>query len=529
MPVQAPDGAPDGWPDRDCALIVDLRLAVLDQLDGWPRQPRGAAWSMMLSVEGKRSLLVASNRGPVSLVAGERGREEVRRGGGGLVSGMRSALSSVDGLWVCAALNERERAAARRAPDGHLTEAGYDTGELDVRMLALDASTFARAYNGVANSTIWFVNHLLYDTPNKPDFDAGWRRLWTAYERYNSAFADALAAESAESAKVLVQDYHLDLAPARLRALRPDLRIAHFTHTPWAPPDYYAMLPDDVGRDLLAGLLGADHLGFHTRRWALDFVACCERVLGCAVDRDALTVAWQDRTVRLGLHPLGTDAGEMRDRAGQPDAQAAYEHLSELVGDRQVIARVDRTELSKNIVRGLLAYRELLRTRPEWRGGVVHVAYTYPSRHDLPEYREYTASVQRLGREIEEEFGTDDWTPLLLEVANDYPGSLAALRLAHVLLVNPIRDGMNLVAKEGVVLSEPGCTVVLSREAGVADDYGEDAVLVNPYDISQTADALHEALSMPERERADRAGRLRAAATALPPDAWFARQLDALG
>ena len=159
---------------------------------------------------------------------------------------------------------------------------------------------------------------------------------------------------------------------------------------------------------------------------------------------------------------------------------------------------------------------------------MVHVAYAYPSRHDLPEYREYTAAVQRIGREIEEEFATDDWSPLLLEVANDYPGSLAALRLGHVLLVNPVRDGMNLVAKEGVVLSEPGCAVVLSREAGVADEYGENALLVNPYDVTQTADALHRALSMPESERRERAGRLLAAATALPPDAWFAQQLAAL-
>src|SRR5439155_14985857 len=162
-------------------------------------------------------------------------------------------------------------AAARRAPDGHLDRAGYDTGDLDVRMLALDAATFGRAYNGVANSTIWFVNHMLYDTPKRPVFDLGWRRQWAAYERYNAAFADALAAEAAESAKVLVQDYHLDLVPARLRELRPDLRIAHFTHTPWAPPDYYSVLPDDVGRAILAGLLGADHLGFHCRRWALAF------------------------------------------------------------------------------------------------------------------------------------------------------------------------------------------------------------------------------------------------------------------
>jgi trehalose 6-phosphate synthase len=479
-------------------------------------------------VSGGRELIVASNRGPLSVVAGAGGQDELRRGGGGLVSGVRSALSSTAGLWLCAALNDRERAAARRAAAGHLAEAGIDTDGLDVRMLPLDPSTFGRAYNGVANSTVWFVNHMLYDTPNRPVFDAGWRRLWAAYERYNATFAEALAEEAAPGAKVLVQDYHLNLAPRQLRERRDDVRIAHFTHTSWAPPDYYALMPDDVGRSILSGLLGADHLGFHSPRWADAFLGCCRRLLGCRVDADARTVTWEGRTVRVGIHPLGTAAGELRERAGQADVAAQLDTLREAVGDRLVITRVDRTELSKNIVRGLLAYRELLRTRPEWHGRVVHLAYAYPSRHDLPEYREYTAAVQRVGREIEEEFGTDDWSPLLLEVANDYPGSLAALRLADVLLVNPIKDGMNLVAKEGVVLAEPGCAVVLSREAGVADEYGADALLVNPYDVSQTAAALHEALSMPPQERSARADRLRAAATALAPADWFADQVAAL-
>jgi len=481
-----------------------------------------------MAASGSRSLLVAANRGPVSISAGAAGREEVRRGGGGLVSGMVSALSEVGGLWVCAALNDRERAAARRAPDGHLAEAGYDTGGLDVRMLPLDPSTFARAYNGIANSTIWFIQHLLYDSANTPVFDTGWRRLWAAYERYNRTFADALAAEAAPGAKVMVQDYHLNLVPRQLREQRDDLHIAHFTHTPWAPPEQFGMLPTAVAREILTGLLGADHVGFHSRRWSEAFLRCCDRFLDADVDLAAGTVRWQGRTVRTGVHPLGTAADEIRAKAHDEDAEAGLAHLREVIGDRKVISRVDRTELSKNIVRGLLAYRELLRLRPEWHGRIVHIAYAYPSRTDIPEYREYTAAVQRAGREIEQEFGTDDWDPVLLEVANDYPGSLAALRLADVLLVNPVRDGMNLVAEEGVVLSEHDCAVVLSREAGIADQYGQDALLVNPYDVTETAEALHAALSMPAAERQERWKRLLSAATALPPADWFRQQLDAL-
>jgi len=158
----------------------------------------------------------------------------------------------------------------------------------------------------------------------------------------------------------------------------------------------------------------------------------------------------------------------------------------------------------------------------------VHLAFAYPSRYDLPEYREYTATVQRMAKQITYEFGTPSWDPLILQVNDDYPRSLAAYGLADVLLVNPIRDGMNLVAKEGPVLSERGCALVLSREAGAAAELSEDALMVNPYDVSQTSETLHRALLMPRAERAERCTGLAAAATALPPQRWFADQLAAL-
>lgn len=473
-----------------------------------------------------RRLLAASNRGPVSLVGDEGGGTRAVRGGGGLVSAMQSALADGDGRWICCALNERERTVVRRAPSGLLAETDVDVGDLDVRMLATDAATFARAYNGIANSTLWFINHMLYDIPTKPVFDAGWRRQWLAYERYNAMFADALAQDAAEGATAMVQDYHLFLTPRMLRQRRPDLRIGHFTHTPWAPPEYFAMLPDDVARDVLLGLLGSDHVGFHSRRWAKDFLRCCAQLPDAVVEDRTVTV--DGRTTRVGVHALGTDAEALRERAARLDVVRTRADLREIIGDRKVISRVDRTELSKNIVRGLLAYRELLRSRPEWQGNVVHVVYTYPSRHDLPEYREYTASVQRVGREIEDEFTTEDWTPLVLEVSHDYPGSLAAMCESDVLLINPVRDGMNLVAQEGCILSERNCVLVLSREAGAHDLMGGSALTVNPYDVTGTAQALHEALSMPAAERHERNAALVAAATANPPAHWFAEQLAAV-
>ncbi|AUG79126.1 alpha,alpha-trehalose-phosphate synthase [Kitasatospora sp. MMS16-BH015] len=477
---------------------------------------------------GAAPILVASNRGPVSFSSGDDGALTLRRGGGGLVSGL-SAIDDPAAVWVCAALGDADRQAARQSPAGRLDLGGFDTGHQAVRMLDIDPGTFARAYNGVANSTLWFVHHLLYDTPVQPVFDERFRREWESYRAYNAAFAEALAGEAAQGAAVLVQDYHLSLAPALLRELRPDLRIGHFSHTPWAPPEYYRLLPDDVAAQVLTGILGADRAAFLTRRWALAFADCCADVLGATVDREALTVTHDGRTTRLGVHGLGADGDFLRERSQQPDVEARLTALREQVGDRRTVVRVDRTELSKNIVRGLLAYRHLLRSRPEWLDRVVHIAFAYPSRHDLPEYREYTAAVQRIAHEINDEFGTPSWQPLILHVNDDFPRSLAAYRLADVALVNPIRDGMNLVAKEIPVVSDAGCALVLSREAGAYAELAEDALTVNPYDVLATAEALHQGLTMPAAERTERTKRLAAAATALPPQQWFLDQLEALG
>ncbi|GGW14735.1 trehalose-6-phosphate synthase [Streptomyces capoamus] len=462
-------------------------------------------------------MLVASNRGPVSYQLGEDGVLHARRGGGGLVSGLSAIGSDAGSVWVCAALGDGDRAAVRRADGGLLPEG--DTGGQRVRMLDVDATVHAEAYNGIANSVLWFVHHMLYQTPLEPVFDAEFRRQWASYEAYNRAFAEALAEEAAEGAAVLIQDYHLALAPRMLRQLRPDLRIGHFSHTPWAPPDYFRLLPDDIAAELLGGILGADRAAFLTRRWADAFTDCCHAVLGPGIPSGT----------EIGVHGLGADADFLRRRAHEPDVDERMAALRAEIGpDRKTIVRVDRTELSKNIVRGLLAYEQLLADRPEWREKVVHVAFAYPSRQDLAVYREYTAEVQRVAAEINERYGTPGWTPVVLHVKDDFARSLAAYRLADVALVNPIRDGMNLVAKEVPVVSDQGCALVLSREAGAYEELGEDAFVVNPYDIAGTARALHEALTLPAAERAERSKRLAAAATALPPARWFLDQLNAL-
>ncbi|MCJ1680640.1 trehalose-6-phosphate synthase [Streptomyces sp. APSN-46.1] len=479
-------------------------------------------------------VLVAANRGPLSYALAADGTLSARRGGGGLVSGLSAALARhPDALWVCAALSEPDREAVRRG-----------VSEIGVRMLDIDPTVYDDAYNGVANSVLWFTHHHLYDVPTQPVFDAAFRRRWESYVAYNRAFALALAEEAGEGAAVLVQDYHLALVPGELRALRPDLRISHFTHTPWASPEFLGMLPDDIRHQLVWGLLGADVVGFHTWAWAHAFMAGAHLADERGATEPSLSsetgepyvlqvlTAGQGpaprRRTKVAVYALGVDGEELRALAHRPEVDDKLAALRAQVRDRRTIVRVDRTELSKNILRGLLAYRELLTAHPEWRGRVVHLASAYPSRQDLAVYRAYTASVAELAAEINEEFGTEDWQPVLVTVQDDFARSLAAYRMADVALVNPVRDGMNLVAKEIPVVSEAGCALVLSTGAGAYGELREDALTVNPFDVTQTAEALHAALAMPDWERAERTKRLATAATALPPAQWFAAQLAAL-
>jgi trehalose 6-phosphate synthase len=288
------------------------------------------------------------------------------------------------------------------------------------------------------------------------------------------------------------------------------------------------MLPGRVAAALLEGMLGADLLGFLVPRWARNFLRCCQDA-GHRVDRDRGAVLTADgRTVLVRTYPLGVDGEDLRRRIAMPDAQAQLRTVTELARGRSMIVRVDRMELSKNILRGLEGYGTFLERNPRVRGRVVHYALAYASRRDLPEYQAYTAEVKHAAEAINERFRSRTWEPVLLELKDNYPKALAAMAVADVLLVNPVWDGMNLVAKEGPAVSRRDLVLILSRNAGAADDLSDGALLVNPFDTAELAEAIATALTMPADERAKRAALLRESATALPPQDWFSAQREHL-
>lgn len=454
-----------------------------------------------------RPVVVVSNRGPLSFRHGDDGALVARRGAGGLVSGIGPLVARTDTLWVAAAMSDGDRAAA---------DAGVvDAEDFRVRLLGVDPDTYRLAYDVVSNQILWFVHHGLYDLPREPAFGPDLREAWQAYRDVNQAFAEVVAEVAPDGAAVLVQDYHLGLLGLGLAERRPDLEAVHFSHTPFATPTWLRVLPDHIAAEVLAGLAAHRACGFHTQRWADDFVACC---------RDVLAL-----TPRTFVSPLPADADDVLRAAATPACDAALAEIEAEVGDRLVVARVDRIELSKNLLRGFQAFDDLLDRLPEWRERVVFLASVYPSRTGVPAYIEYQQDVEALVEHINERWATPDWTPIVYDTRDDYPRSVAVLRRADVLLVNPIRDGLNLVAKEGGIVNERDAVLCLSREAGVWDEVGEAALPVPPFDVAGTADALDQALRMPADERAARAARLRELSVARRPADWLADQLAAAG
>lgn len=449
-----------------------------------------------------------SNRGPLAFEENDDGDLAARRGAGGLVSGLAPLVADTDTTWMAAAMSDGDRAAAARG----VVEADH----LRVRLLDIDPSTYRAHYDVVCNATLWFAYHGLFDLARRPRIDRRWREAWSAYRAVNEAFADAAVDAAPNGAAVLVQDYHLALLAPRLVERRPDVAVVHFSHTPFCSPDGLRVLPDDAGRELLEGMAASRVCTFHSERWADAFAASCRSVLG--------------RAPSTAVTPLVPDPDDVKRVAGSEACARAAERLDVEIGDRQLILRVDRVELSKNLLRGFHAYDDLFARYPQWRERVVFAAFVYPSREGLPEYLAYRQEVEGLIDQINRRWATPGWTPILYDPSDDFPRSVAALRRYDVLLVNPIRDGQNFVAFEGVHVNERDGVLVLSTEAGAWDVLGgAGAVGLNPFDVYGTADAMAEALAMDGDERRRRADSLRAVASSRTPADWLNDQLQLAG
>jgi trehalose 6-phosphate synthase len=416
-------------------------------------------------------LIIVSNRGPVTFDRGPDGERVMRRGGGGLVTALRGLVEHHDVTWIAAATTDEDRVVAAE-------------GSSEVALVAPDPDAYHGYYNVVANPMLWFIQHGLWGRGLRPDLDAAFHAAWRDYVSVNRLFAERVVVEldNNPGAAVLFQDYHLYLAPGYVRAARRDAELAHFVHIPW--PADWTILPEPMRRAVHDGLLANDVVAFHTARWARNFEVSCDEIVG------------GHEQTHVTHHAISIDTAEF-DSLAQSDGVLDEERALEATRPEKLVVRVDRTDPSKNIVRGLEAFGLLLDVHPEWRGRTQMLALLDPSRQSVPEYVEYVAAIEHTSEEINARHPH----AIDLQVADNFQRSVAAYKQFDVLLVNAVYDGMNLVAKEAPLVNTRDGVLVLSENAGAHEELGEWAVTVNPFDVWGQAEALHEALVMGPAER----------------------------
>lgn len=483
----------------------------------------------------ERPLIMVSNRGPVQFTRERNGSFSSRQGSGGLVTAVSTVLQEQEAVWIAATMSSGDRARWQQALDrgeAFIPPAESNTN-FNLRFVVPDEDAYDKYYNEISNPLLWFLQHYLWDTPRSPDITHQTWDAWnTGYVPVNQLFANEIVAacenlQDRGEPVVMLQDYHLYLAPGMIRAMRPNAIIQHFIHIPWPDPDYWRLLPSEMRTAICEGMLGNDIVGFQTTSHARSFLYTCEAYVPDAeIDYNDRKIRWQGREISVAAYPISIDPAAVKRIAYSQEARA-YERYLPSHWNEYTILRTDRAEPSKNIIRGFLAYDRFLELHPEFRDRVNYIAVTQPSRLDVEEYRDYLDDISAIVGRINAKYANVEtgWQPIQLIMGEKYARVLAAMKWYDLLMVNSLMDGMALVAKEGALVNERSGVLLLSEGAGAVEQLGEWALVVSPADIEGTADAIFQALTMPMPERHRRATGLKRAIEANDVTMWFRSQL----
>ncbi|MDP9229023.1 MAG: trehalose-6-phosphate synthase [Actinomycetota bacterium] len=473
-----------------------------------------------------RPLTIVSNRGPAEYARDENGERIVQRGGGGLVTALSGLVTHRKALWIASAMTEEDVAVANEAGGGP-ARIELDGVEYDVCMVASDPIAYDGFYNVIANPILWFIQHYLWDLSNAPDIRLEEKEAWEhGYKVVNEDIARQVvrSIEGQTEPLVMLHDYHLYTAPGLIRAERPDAFLQYFVHIPWSQPDSWRVLPNQWREEIYRSMLANDIIGFHTQGYCHAFLQCCRELLELNVDWERGAVEHDGHETWVRPYPLSIDTGRLY-RAAESEEVAEYE--VELLRRRRdhLIIRVDRADLSKNVLRGFSAFDTFLDQHPEFREKVTFIAHLQPSRLDVPEYAEYMERIEALVAVVNHRHGTTDWMPIDLRIYENFPEAVARYKHFDLLIVNSLFDGMNLVAKEAPAVNTRDGVVMLSENTGAHEELGDCTLSVNPFDVQEQADTIHRALTMEPEERRIRATRLKQIISRRDPGDWVDEQI----
>ena len=483
-------------------------------------------------VLGTRPLILVSNRGAVEHHVTSDGRTEARRGSGGVVTALSSLAQMVDFTWIASAIGEGDRKVWESHGRSRMPSP-LPGQRIHLRYVTTPRKVYHKFYNVFCNPLLWFLQHYMWNSPYNPNLDASVHDAWQeGYVEVNKAFANTVIQEAQEHSAapiVMVHDYHLYIAPEYIREALPESVIHHFTHIPWPSPRYWQLLPSHMIARICRGLCSSDIVGFQTRHDVRNFLDTCEEFLPeSEIDHADRTVLHSGRRTQVRIYPISINVPEIRRIANSPRA-LEYEKKLQTMCNESTIIRVDRAEPSKNVVRGFKAFGLLLSRHPELKGSVNFLAFLVPSRTHIRQYQRYMDDIQQIIKEINDNFGTEDWQPISTFIENNYTQAIAGMKLYDVMLVNSVIDGMNLVAKEGPVVNTRQGVLILSETTGAYRQLAPGALSVSPSDIEGTMQAMYQAITMTPEERSQRASALTAIIEREDITHWLNCQLEDLG
>lgn len=449
-----------------------------------------------------KNLIVASNRGPIEFYR-ENGKMEMRRGAGGLVSTLLPFMETVKGTWIASAMSDEDVEVACKF-EGCKVPVPKDNPDFCVSFVVVDRDIYENYYSVISNPLIWFVQHYMWNTPYLPEIDDKIHKAWhDSYVYVNKQFAERIIEEAKSGENkplIMLQDYHLYTCPGQIREELDNAFLSQFIHIPWPQSEYFGILPEYMQEAIIKGLLSNDIVGFHIEKYVKNFLWTCEPYVD-KIDFNKDMIWYDDRVISVKHYPISVDDKGLKELSKSQDVLKKEEFVKEVKGDGFLIYRTDRADLSKNIIRGFKAYELFLQKHPEFHGKVKFLSTGKPTRQQIKAYNDYKKEIDKVMGSINEKYSKNGWKPIEHVFRADYSLVSAAFKNYDCLLVNPIIDGMNIVAKEGAIVNKNNGVLVMSNGAGCYEELKDYSLVVNAYDISQTADAIYRALTMSQEER----------------------------
>jgi trehalose 6-phosphate synthase len=450
----------------------------------------------------------------------------MKKGAGGIVPTLFPIMENAMGIWIASAMTDTDIEMTEKYQNR--IPIPLESPKFRAHLITLNREKYDAFYNTFINSLLWFIHHYMWNLADTPEINDDTHNAWQSYEYVNQKFADKIIEEINSSKKdslVMLQDIHLQTCPAYIRERAEEVFLSQFIHIPWPQPDYFGVLPEYMQEAIVKGLLANNIIGFHIERYVKNFLMICEKYAD-KIDFKNNIVHYNGRKIYVKNYPISVDVTGLNQLVKSDEVLKKEEYVKKIKGNNFLIYRTERTDPSKNIVRGFKAYELFLEKYQEFQGKVTFFITGMSTRENVKEYRDYRTKVNDIIDEINEKYSKNGWKPIVSHFNAEYSLVTAALKNYDCLIINSIHDGMNIVPKEGAVLNENDGILILSETTGVYDEFKEYSININALDISRTVEAIYKAVTMDQDGRENRLKGLKEIVSQYDVYKWIGEQFS---